>query len=223
MESSPRRRSYLNRSRADRLRLAADALRALETHPEIGPALAPAGYDRPAIAEGRALLDAATAATRGQGRTRAVRITLTAGQAAARTAADALYKPLAARARVVFRDRPDVLASLGLDRRTPTALGARLQHQRHFSAEARRDDIAAALAARNAPAARFDALDSALDTLAAQAEQQDIGTADAQHGTHRGKAAFAALDKWVTTLHGHARIELEDRPQLLEALGLTVR
>ncbi len=223
MEPAPRRRTFTSRSRADRLRLTADALRALETHPEIGPALRPAGYGPDGIAEGRALFDAATASTTGQGRTRAARLTLTAEQTTALTAAVALYRPLAARARVIFKGRPDVLAGLGLTGRRSTGLAARLEHMRHFSAEAQRPDLAADFAARNAPAARFDALDRALDALAQTAENQDIGTADAQHTTDTRKAAFRHLDTWMTTLHGHARIELADRPQLLEALGLSIR
>ncbi len=36
-------------------------------------------------------------------------------------------------------------------------------------------------------------------------------------------AAFAKIDDWMSEFYAEAKIELEDNPQLLEALGKTVK
>ncbi|MFJ1364823.1 hypothetical protein ACILDU_00060 [Capnocytophaga canimorsus] len=46
---------------------------------------------------------------------------------------------------------------------------------------------------------------------------------ESQQATRDKNKAFEALDKWVSKFHKVAKIALEDRPQLLEALGKFVR
>ncbi len=46
---------------------------------------------------------------------------------------------------------------------------------------------------------------------------------ESQQATRDKNKAFEALDKWVSKFHRVAKIALEDRPQLLEILGKSVR
>ncbi|WP_264844920.1 hypothetical protein [Capnocytophaga catalasegens] len=46
---------------------------------------------------------------------------------------------------------------------------------------------------------------------------------ESQQATRDKNKAFETLDKWVSKFHKVAKIALEDRPQLLEALGKFVR
>ena len=46
---------------------------------------------------------------------------------------------------------------------------------------------------------------------------------ESQDSTKAKEAAFANIDDWMSEFYAVARIGLEDNPQLLEALGKTVR
>ncbi|NLT49572.1 MAG: hypothetical protein GXX85_01480, partial [Ignavibacteria bacterium] len=46
---------------------------------------------------------------------------------------------------------------------------------------------------------------------------------ESEDATKEKDAAFAKMDKWMSDFYAVARIALEDKPQLLEALGKIVK
>ncbi|HEX9950804.1 MAG TPA: hypothetical protein VGB53_03480 [Rubricoccaceae bacterium] len=69
----------------------------------------------------------------------------------------------------------------------------------------------------------FTDLHAALDAATDETEDQDTESAVSQDASAGRRTAFDALDAWMKTMQGHARIALADRPQLLEALGIRPR
>lgn len=183
----------------------------------------PDGYDSKGIAEGQALYAAVSATGKTQTSTTSGRLNQTAAQDKAVAAAETLYRPLAARAHVLFKERPDDLTALGLTGEHGNSLPERIDRMRKFAQTAREPGRIEAFEKVRIKAEAFADLDAALDAASTSATDQDRRSGTAQDATGTKKAAFAALDKWMGTMHGHARISLADRPQLLEPLGLAPR
>jgi hypothetical protein len=225
VDSTPPRRprSYITRSQSDRLKDVESALNALATDPDIGAAMTPAGYGATGIAEGRALYDTVRAAGKTQGTARNRRLNLTASQDGAVGAAETLYGPLAERARVIFKKRPDDLTALGLTGEHGGSLAERLDRMRDFARTAREPGRNEAFTKVGVDSKAFDALDAALAAASTQVTTQDLGAGVAQDTSGSKRAAFTLLDDWMTTMHGHARIDLATRPDLQEPLGVHPR
>ena len=213
-------RAYARRSQSDRLKAVESALHALATDADIQAAMTPPGYGAAGIADGQALYDAVRTAGKKQGASRSARLGLTATQDAAADAAEALYRPLAERAHVLFKKRPDDLTALGLTGEHGNSLAERLDRMRDFARTAREPGRIEAFNTVGVDAKAFDALDDALDAAGTQATTQDLGAGVSQDTSGTKKAAFALLDDWMATMHGHARIDLASRPDLMEPLGL---
>lgn len=216
----PKPRSYINRRRADRLLAADGALKALDTHPVVVARMGPRGYKPPKVAEGRALYDAALATRGAQAGSKGVRLTATAAQTAALAAAEALYRPLAASAHAVFADRRDVLAALGLTGRHSGSYGSRLDRMRLFVQEARIPERLAEFTAVGDGPEKFDKLAAKLAEAAAGVHAQDDAQAGSEVATPKAAGAMSALDRWMITMHRHARVAFADEPQYLELLGI---
>lgn len=225
----PRRpaRDYSSLPYADQIQKATTALAALESEPEIVAAMAARKYvaGEKKMTEGHALLQAARAYTDDQTEDEGDRLSATRAQNDRLADARAIWAPLAATARVLFRDDPDVLAALRLKGRHSNAYAARIERYRAFAVEARKperldrfteetDDI---------DATDFDELEAALVTAEAGMTAQDRTEARSEDASEARRKAFKALEKWMLTMQGHARVVLRKRPQLLEMLGVSPR
>ncbi len=216
-------RDYARRSQSDRLQDAQTALTALATDADIAAAMGPRGYGAAGIAEGQALHAAVRKAGTQQATARARRLDQTATQDAAVDAAEALYRPLAETATVIFKKRRDDLVALGLTGEHGGSLPERLDRMRNFTLVAREKGRVEAFAKIDGLVEQFDALDAAVEAAAVQAGQQDDDSSTAQDASEGKKGGFEGLDEWMETMHGHARIVLANRPQLLEKLGIRPR
>lgn len=223
MEPYPRSTDYGSLARADKLILVDGALKALAENPDIRAAMEPRGYDARGRAEGQALADAVRDSTRDQGGTRTTRLRQTATQDRGVEAAETLYRPLAATAHVVFEGQPEVLTALGLSGEHSNARAARLARMRAFATEAAAPAQIEAFTRVGIPKEAFADLLAAVEAATDDVEDQDADAAVSQDATAERVGDFDALDAWVKTMHGHARIVLAGRPQLLEALGIRPR
>ena len=219
----PRRTDYASQSQSDRLQIAQTALTALADDPDIAAAMGPRGYTADGIAEGQALHDAVRETGTAQRAARNRRLNQTATQDAAVEAADARYRPLADTAAVLFKNRRDDLVALGLTGEHGNSLPERLDRMRDFSRTAREAGRIEAFARIDGLVAEFDALDAAVEAAAAHAGAQDAESSTAQDTSEAKQDDFTDLDEWMETMHGHARIVLKSRPQLLEKLGVRPR
>ena len=216
-------RPYARRSQSDRLKNVESALSALASDPDTSAAMTPRGYDAAGVADGQGLYEAVRATGKTQVSARSRRLNQTAAQTTAVEAAARLYRPLAATAEVLFKSRPDELAALGLTGEHGGSLAERLDRMRDFSRTAREASRVEAFTKINVPVKDFEALDAAIATASESATAQDGRAGTAQDTSAAKKKAFADRDGWMGTMHGHARVVLADRPQLLEPLGIAPR
>lgn len=214
-------REYARRSQSDRLLAAEGARVALAADADIRAAMEPDGCDAAGIAEGQAIYEAVRAAGKTQTSSRTGRLDQTATQDSA--AAEALYRPLAARAHVLFKERRDDLVALGLTGEHGHSIAERVDRMRDFAQTAREPERIEAFEKVRITAKAFADLDAALDDAATHATAQDRRAGTSQDASATKTQAFAALEYWMSTMHGHARISLADCPQLLEPLGIRPR
>lgn len=223
METPRRPRDYARRSQSDRLKAVESALSALAGDADTSAAMTPRGYGTAGIAEGQALYEAVRATGKTQTTARSRRLNQTAAQTASVEAAATLYRPLADTAEVLFKSRPDDLTALGLTGEHGNSLAERLDRMRDFSQTAREAGRIEAFTGVDVPVKDFEALDAAIAAASGSATAQDNRSGTAQDTSAAKKKAFTDLDGWMGTMHGHARIVLADRPQLMEPLGIVPR
>lgn len=226
MSTSPSQtRSFPSLRASDKLVRAAGALDALVSDPTIAAAMGPRHYtEAEKVGEGRALLDALRAEMADQDAAAGDRLSATAAQRDALRDAQDLYKPLAETARVVFADDPEVLTALGLRGTFKQSYAARLERMRLFAGEARKTSRMDRLAAdTEITPADLDALEAAADAAEARMTGQDAHAALSGQASDERGAAEKALDRWMLTMQGHARVVLRGTPALLERLGVPRR
>lgn len=220
-------RYYTSLRESDQIQKATTALEALETEPEIVAAMTQRKYEASGtkMTEGHALLQAVRDVVKEQTEDTGDKLSATQAQNDKLAGAWAVYAPLAATARAVFRDDPDVLTALGLKGKHKKSYAARIERYRSFAVEARKPERLARFAeeTNDVDVTDFDELDAALDTAVAGMTAQDLTEARSEDASERRRKAFKALAKWMLTMQGHARVVLRDKPQLLEMLGVPPR
>lgn len=217
--------SYSNLAEPRKLSVAETALTALLDEPDIVAAMTKRKYDAKKVGAGRKLMDAAAGTLDVQSGSAGDRIAATDEQMDRLADAQALYASLAGTARAVFGDEPEAMTALGLTGTHRKTYEARLGRMRAFTVEARKPARLARFEEEtdDVDATDFDALDAALAAAGAEISEQDRSTARAKGATGSREAAFAALTKWMLKMHGHARVVLRGRPDLLEMLGIPRR
>lgn len=186
--------------------------------------LAEYGYDDAKIAEGKALYDEAR-------KTFDANIKETREETSASLAFQEKYQNVQKKysthrkkARIVFEDNEEALRQLKLKGSAARAIAAAMEEMRAF----------------------YQLLDTTPNLLTPlkqlKINEQDVKNqlqelpevekayatylqekGESQQATRDKNKAFETLDKWVSKFHKVAKIALEDRPQLLEALGRFVR
>lgn len=216
---------YSNLADPRQLSVAETALTALLTEPDVVAAMLPRKYDAKRVGQGRALLEAAGGTADVQSGRTGDRSLATARQGSGMGEAEGLYRALAGTARAVFRDDPEALRALGLTGSHRKTFEARLARMREFTVEARKPERLAGFTEEtdDVDETDFDALDAALAVAGKQISAQDGATYRAKGSTDSREAAFGALEKWMLKMHGHARVVLKGRPDLLEMLGIPRR
>ncbi|HEX9952305.1 MAG TPA: hypothetical protein VGB53_11090 [Rubricoccaceae bacterium] len=218
-------RNYAQLPDADKLHKAATALDALLDEPEIAGAMTPRKYTKSGkVAEGRALLAAALAALEVQTEETGDKVLATDVQTDELGEAHGLYAALAGTARAVYMDDRAARVALGLTGTHDKSYVGRVRRMRDFVIEARKPHHLARFADESdVDAEELDTLEAALDEASARISGQDVSAIRAKGSTDGREAALAALVKWMLKMHGHARVVLKGRPDLLEMLGIPRR
>lgn len=218
-------RNYAQLSAADKLQRASEALDALVDEPDVAAAMGPRKYTKgEKVAEGRALLAAAVAAMEVQTKERGDKVLATDVQTDELAEAHGLYAALAGTARAVYMDDRAARVALGLTGTHDKSYVGRVRRMRDFVTEARKPHHLARFADESdVDAEELDALAAALDAAERRVSAQDREATQARGATDGREAALRALTKWMLKMHGHARVVLKGRPDLLEMLGIARR
>ncbi|MFJ1431375.1 hypothetical protein ACILE2_11335 [Capnocytophaga canimorsus] len=186
--------------------------------------LAEYGYDDAKIAEGKALYDEAR-------KTFDANIKETREETSASLAFQEKYQNVQKKysthrkkARIVFEDNEEALRQLKLKGSAARAIAASMEEMRAFYQLL--DTTPNLLTPLKQLKINEEDVKNQLQELpevekAYATYLQEKG--ESQQATRDKNKAFETLDKWVSKFHKVAKIALEDRPQLLEALGKFVR
>jgi hypothetical protein len=135
-----------------------------------------------------------------------------------------LYRLHRKKAKVVFRNDDVVLKKLALTGSIPQAYVKWLETIKTFYTELDGDTKLLNKLARLKVAAQdiTDGITAIASLEAARSEYlKEIG--ESQDATKAKDAAFATMDDWMRDFYAVSKIAMEDKPQLLEALGLLIR
>lgn len=186
--------------------------------------LAEYGYDDAKIAEGKALYDEAR-------KTFDANIKETREETSASLAFQEKYQNVQKKysthrkkARIVFEDNEEALRQLKLKGSAARAIASAMEEMRAFYQLL--DTTPNLLTPLKQLKINEEDVKNQLQELpevekAYATYLQEKG--ESQQATRDKNKAFETLDKWVSKFHKVAKIALEDRPQLLEALGKFVR
>ncbi|MFK8265706.1 hypothetical protein [Capnocytophaga cynodegmi] len=186
--------------------------------------LAEYGYDDAKIAEGKALYDEAR-------KTFDANIKETREETSASLAFQEKYQNVQKKyithrkkARIVFEENEEALRQLKLKGSAARAIAAAMEEMRAFYQLL--DTTPNLLTPLKQLKINEEDVKNQLQELpevekAYATYLQEKG--ESQQATRDKNKAFETLDKWVSKFHKVAKIALEDRPQLLEALGKFVR
>lgn len=210
-------------SEAKSLELARLAIENTENQTQIATSMAEYGYGPDTMAVGRALYQSARLAFDSNktetDESEAAFIVFDAK----RTQLEKMYSDHRKKAKVVFNTDPITANRLGILGAKPQAYANWVETVRKFY------NTSVADAEIQAKLTRLKITEIQLNTgLELLAEMESLRTAyfkekgESQDATALKDAALAKLDDWMGEFVSYARIALEDHPQLLESLGITV-
>jgi hypothetical protein len=128
------------------------------------------------------------------------------------------------KAKVIFRNDPLTLEKLGINGSIPQAYVKWLEKTRKFYTEALADtDIQTKLARLKVTVEKLNAANTLIPGVESARTVYLREKGESQDATQTKDAAFARMDDWMSEFYAVARIAMEDKPQLLETLGLLVR
>ena len=128
------------------------------------------------------------------------------------------------KAKVVFRKDALTADKLAISGAMPRNYIKWLEAARKFYSVASADTaIQGKLARLQVTADDLVAANTMISDLEAARSEYLKEKGESQDATKAKDAAFAKIDDWMSEFYAVAKIDLEDNPQLLEALGKTVR
>lgn len=216
--------SNLKSTEAGTLELYRVALENVQEQPEIATIMADLGYDSALITEGKQLLeqtrniydfnkteDDETSAAYADFLTKKAEIEIT-------------YSLHRKKAKVIFRKDPVILKQLALDGSLQKSYVKWLETVRKFYTVAASDtDIQGKLARLKITKEDITSTNTKITELVKARAEYLREKGESQDATKAKDAAFAKMDDWMSEFYAVARIGLEDKPQLLEALGKFVK
>lgn len=186
--------------------------------------LAEYGYTTAEIAKGKALYTQAqtlyqTNIREGQEETQAY-----ANFKKELTLLNATYATDRKKARIIYKENPEVLTNLRLKGKTPYAMATLLENIGVFYNTLKNNE------SLRTPLQRLKITETTLDAQLAQLSKTEKAYAayaqekgENQQATKDKNKALNEVDKWVREFYSIAKIALEDKPQLLESLAKFVR
>lgn len=128
------------------------------------------------------------------------------------------------KARIIFKNQPEVLTNLRLRGRQPYAIASQLEDIKLFYTTLQKEE------ALRTPLKRLKIDEAHLSAQLTQLEKTNAAYAtymqekgENQHATKEKNKALDAVGKWVSEFFNIAKIALEDKPQLLESLAKFIR
>ena len=200
------------------------ALENAETQPEISAIMADLGYDSTVIAEGKALLTKTRTAYDANKTEDDETSAAYADFTSKKEQLEDTFNTHRKKAKVVFRNDSLTADKLAISGTMPRTYIKWLEAAKKFYSVTSVDTTIQAKLAR---------LKISVDDLTAAntlISELDVARAvylkekgESQDATKAKDAAFAQIDDWMSEFYAVAKIGLEDSPQLLEALGKTIR
>jgi chromosome segregation ATPase len=209
---------------AETLELYRVALDNAENQTEIATIMAELGYDSAVIGEGKALLTETRSAydlNKTEDDETSAAYADFAGKKEQLQDTFTLHRK---KAKVVFRNDSLTADKLAISGAMPRTYIKWLEAAKKFYGLASTDtDIQSKLARLKITADDLTAANTAIADLEAARAEYLKEKGESQDATKAKDAAFAKMDDWMSEFYAVARIGLEDNPQLLEALGKTVK
>lgn len=216
--------SLTRSTEAETLELYRVALENVENQPQIAAIMTDLGYDTEAINQGKELL----AQTRN-----VYDLNQTEDDETSEAYADFsgkkeeledIYSIDRKKAKVIFRKNPVLLEQLDLNGPIPRTYMRWLEALKKFYSIASSDpDIQNKLARLKISAEDITATNTKVTELESARAEYLREKGESQNATKAKDSAFAKIDDWMSEFFAVAKIGLDDKPQLLEALGKTVK
>ncbi|MDY3548417.1 hypothetical protein PG291_07370 [Riemerella anatipestifer] len=137
---------------------------------------------------------------------------------------NATYATDRKKARIIYKENPEVLKNLRLKGRPPYALASLLESIGVFYNTLKTEE------SLRTPLQRLKITETTIDAQLAQLTKAEKAYAayiqekgESQQATKDKNEALKKVDKWVREFYSIAKIALEDKPQLLESLAKFVR
>ena len=209
---------------ASTLELYRVALENAETQSEIAAIMAELGYDSTVIGEGKTLL-AETRTAYDANKTEDDETSAAyADFSSKKEQLEDTFNIHRKKAKVVFRNDSLTADKLAISGAMPRSYMKWLEAARKFYSVASTDTaIQGKLARLKISADDLTAANTLITGLEATRAEYLKEKGESQDSTKIKDAAFAKIDDWMSEFYAVAKIGLEDNPQLLEALGKTVR
>ncbi|MBN2777866.1 MAG: hypothetical protein JXR36_09495 [Bacteroidales bacterium] len=209
---------------AETLELYRVALENAETQPEIATIMTDLGYNSEVIGEGKELLELTRNVYENNQTEDDETSAAYASYSSKKEELEDIYSYDRKKAKVVFRKDPVLLEQLALDGSIPRSYVQWLETVRKFYSVAAADtEIQNKLARLKISAEDITATNTKVTELEAARSEYLREKGESQEATKAKDSAFAQIDDWMSEFFAVAKIGLEDKPQLLEALGKTVK
>jgi hypothetical protein len=211
-------------SDASTLELYRMALDNAEAQPQIAAAMAELGYDSKTISDGKAML-AETRAVYDLYKTEDDETSAAyAVFSNKKIQLDNVFTLHRKKAKVVFNDDPITADRLSISGQLPRTYINWLESAKKFYSVASSDtEIQSKLSRLKISADELKDGNKLITELELARGIYLKEKGESQNATKQKDAAISKLDKWMSEFYAVAKIALEDHPQLLEALGKTIR
>lgn len=207
----------------DRLSRANTALTNVQSDPTLREAVAAYGYDQTLLQEGQALLDRAQAAQQAMLADYGRQYDATDAVRAAYEKAHTVYMQHVKIARVALKNRRGAAAALQLLGDRKESIRGWLEQATTFYDNAlANDDVQTALARFNITPEVLAEAQASVQAVADANSAQEQEKGNAQNATQARDAAVDALDDWMSDFRVVARVALEEQPQQLEKLSISM-
>ncbi|MCW3787388.1 hypothetical protein [Plebeiibacterium sediminum] len=200
------------------------ALENAETQTEIAAIMADLGYDSKVIGEGKALLTETRSAYDLNKTEDDETSAAYADFSSKKEQLEDTFRLHRKKAKVVFRNDSLMADKLSISGAMPRTYIKWLEAAKKFYSVASSDtDIQSKLARLKIATDDLNAASNMVLSLEAARSEYLKEKGESQDATKAKDAAFAKMEDWMREFYAVAKIGLDDNPQLLEALGKTVR
>ena len=211
-------------SEADTLELYRVALENAENQTEIATIMAELGYDNAVIGEGKTLLSETRAAYDLNKTEDDETSAAYSDFSSKKSQLEDIFTLHRKKAKVVFRNDSLTSDKLAISGAMPRTYMKWLEAAKKFYSVSSTDtDIQSKLARLKISADDLSAANTLISDIEASRAEYLKEKGESQDATKAKDSAFTKMDDWMSEFYAVAKIGLEDNPQLLEALGKTVR